>query len=108
MKLGRTDLVQNVNVRILGGTVWINSVGPMSLGLGHNVILVRTILVIVKQRVGQANSVGVIAHFGETEMLQREIECLQGHLSETEIHIGETELLVFLVVAMSYELGGSG
>ena len=51
---------------------------------------------------------GPIAHFGEMEMLQRETESVQGHLSETEIHIGETELLVFLVVAMSYELGGSG
>ena len=31
----------------------------------------------------------------------------QGHLGETEIHIGVTELLGFLAVAMSNELGGS-
>ena len=35
-------------------------------------------------------------------------ECWQGHLGETEIRIGETELLGFLAVAMSYELGGAG
>ena len=28
-KLGKTDLVQNVNVRLFGGTDMINSVGPM-------------------------------------------------------------------------------
>ena len=39
------------------------------------------------------NSVGPIAHFGKTEMLQRETESLQSHLSETEIPIGETELI---------------
>ena len=32
----------------------------MSLGLGHNVISVRPILVMDTQRVGQANSVGLI------------------------------------------------
>ena len=32
---------------------------------------VRPIYVIGKQRVGQANSVGPIAHFGGTEMLQK-------------------------------------
>ena len=32
---------------------------------------------------------------------------MQGHLGENEIRIGETELLGFLVVAMSYELDGS-
>ena len=46
-----------------------------------------------KQRVGQANSVGAIAPFGETEMLRRETESLQPHLGETEIPIGETELI---------------
>ena len=44
-----------------------------------------------KQRVGQANSVGPIAHFGETETLQRETGSLQSHLGETEIPIDETE-----------------
>ena len=39
------------------------------------------------------NSVGPIAHFGETETLQRETESLQSHLGETEIPIGETELI---------------
>ena len=34
---------------------------------------------------------GPIAHLGETEMLWRETEILQPHLSETEIPIGETE-----------------
>ena len=91
--------------------------GPISLGLGHNVISVRAILVIDKQRVGQANSVGPIrssrldrnvmkgkqriwiailvgpiAHLGWTKMLRRETESLQSHLDETEIPIGETEV----------------
>ena len=35
---------------------------------------------------------GPIAHFDETEMLQRQTESLQGHLGETKIHIGVTEL----------------
>ena len=35
---------------------------------------------------------GPIAHLGETEMLQREIERLQPHLGETEIPIDETDL----------------
>ena len=75
------------------------------------------ILVIDKQRVGQANSVGPIrsswldrnvtkgkqrvciaisvgpiAHLGLTEMLRRETERLQSHLGETEVPIGETDL----------------
>ena len=29
MKLSKTDLVQNVNVRVFGGTNMINSMGPM-------------------------------------------------------------------------------
>ena len=45
-----------------------------------------------KQRVCIANSVGPIAHLGETEMLRRETESLQSHLGETEIPIGETEV----------------
>ena len=77
---------------------------------------VRPISVIGKQRVGQANSVGPIAHFGETETLRKEIESLhcelggtdrsscwtetlrretkslQSHLGETEIPIGETKV----------------
>ena len=39
------------------------------------------------------NSVGLIAHLGETEMLQRETESLQSHLGETEILIVVTELI---------------
>ena len=54
--------------------------------------LVRPISAISKQRLGQANSVGPIAHLGLTETLQRETERLQPHLSETEIPIGETDL----------------
>ena len=77
---------------------------------------VGLILVIVKQRVGQANSVGPIrssrldqnvtkgkqrvciaisvgpiTHLGLTETLGRETERLQSHLGETEIPIDETE-----------------
>ena len=52
VKLGQTDSGQNMNVRLFGGTD--------VLGLGHNVILVRLILVIATQGVGQANLVGPI------------------------------------------------
>ena len=45
-----------------------------------------------KQRVCIANSVGLIAHFGETETLQKGTESLQSHLGETEIPIGGTEV----------------
>ena len=38
--------------------------------------------------------------------MQQVTQHWQGHLGETETLIGETELLGFLVVAMSYELGG--
>jgi hypothetical protein len=58
------------------------------LGVTDCLNSVRPISATSKQRVGQANSVGPIAHFGETKMLQREIESLQGHLGETEIRIG--------------------
>ena len=75
-----------------------------------------SILVIDKDRIGQANSVGPIrssrlyrnvtkgkhrvciaisvgpiAHLGLTETLRREKERLQSHLGETEIPIGKTE-----------------
>ena len=39
--------------------------------------------------------------------MQQVTERWQGHLAETETCIGETELLGFLAVAMSYELGGA-
>ena len=45
-----------------------------------------------KQRVGIAISVGPIAHLGWTETLRRETERLQSHLGETKIPIGETEV----------------
>ena len=45
-----------------------------------------------KQRVCIAISVGPIAHLGWTETLRRETERLQSHLGETEIPIGETEV----------------
>ena len=45
-----------------------------------------------KQRVYIAISVGLIAHLGRTETLQRETERLQPHLSGTEIPISETYL----------------
>ena len=47
-------------------------------------------------------------YFGWTEMLQREKKSLQSHLGETEIPIGRTELLGFVAVAMTSELGGAG
>ena len=62
----------------LGETDFLNPVRPISTE--------------IQQRVSQANSVGPIAHFGETETLQRETKSLQGHLGETEIRIGVTEL----------------
>ena len=40
--------------------------------------------------------------------MQQVIGRWQGHLGETEIRICVFELLGFLVVAMSYEIGGSG
>ena len=40
----------------------------------------------------KAISVGPIAHLGRTEMLRRETERLQPHLSVTEIPIGGTDL----------------
>ena len=74
-------------------------------------------MVIDKQRVGQANSVGPIrssrldrnitkgkqrvciaisvgptAHLGWTKTLRRETESLQSNLGETEIPIGDTEV----------------
>ena len=58
----------------------------------RSVILVRPKRYKGKQRVCNANSVGPIAHFGETETLRRETESLQCHLGETESRIGETEL----------------
>ena len=39
--------------------------------------------------------------------MQHTTESLQGHLNETEIRIGVTEVLGFLAVAMSNELGGA-
>ena len=42
-KLDQTDLVHNVTVGHFGGSDMIDSVGPISLGLGHNVISVRPI-----------------------------------------------------------------
>ena len=46
---------------------------------------------------------GPIAHLGKTETLRRETKGLQSHLGETEIPIGETDLLGFVVVAMTFE-----
>ena len=40
--------------------------------------------------------------------MQQIIERWQGHLGGIEIRIGVTELLRFMAVAMSNELGGSG
>ena len=45
-----------------------------------------------KQRVCIAISVGPIAHFGWTKTLRRETESMQSHLGETEIPISETEV----------------
>ena len=65
----------------------------LDLGLTDYFNSVRPISVTSKPRVGQENSVGPIAHFGEIEMLRRETESLQSHICETEIPIGETELI---------------
>ena len=54
--------------------------------------LARLISAMSKQILGQANSMGPIAPFGETKMLRRETESFQSHLGETESPIGETEL----------------
>ena len=56
-------------------------------------ILVRLKCYEGKQIVCNANSVGRIAHSGETKTLRREIESLQCHLGETESRIGVTELI---------------
>ena len=45
-----------------------------------------------KQRVCIAISVGPIAHLGLTKTLRRETESLQSYLGEIEIPIGETEM----------------
>ena len=58
--------------------------GLISLWFGHNVISVRPISVIGKHRVGQANSVGPIAHFGETESYKKETESLHCELGGTD------------------------
>ena len=90
-------------------------------------------MVIDKQRVGQANSVGPIrssrldrnvtkrkqsvciaiavgpiAHLGLTETLRRETESLQSHLGQTEIPIGETEKTRVSGSGYVNELGGAG
>ena len=62
------------------------------LGVTDCMNSVRSISAMSKQRVGQANSVGPIAHFGGIETLRRETESLQCHLGETKSHIGVTEL----------------
>ena len=61
-----------------------------SMGLIRSFRLDRNVMK-GKQRVCISNSVGPIAHLGGTEMLRRETERLQPHLGETEIPIGETE-----------------
>ena len=54
------------------------------LGLRANINSVRPISAMSKQRVGQANSVGPIAHFGKTETLHRETESLHCELGGTD------------------------
>ena len=48
MKLGQTDLVQNVNVRIFGGTDFIRVRASRNLGETDHMNSVRTISVIGK------------------------------------------------------------
>ena len=54
MKLGETNLVQNVNIRVFGGTDKVNSVRPIAE--------------ISKQRLGQANSMEPTTYLGETKI----------------------------------------
>ena len=77
MKLGRTDLVQNVNVRIFGGTDSLISVGPKRYERETESL--------------HCNLDGTDRSSRLTEMLRRETERLQSHLGETEIPIGETK-----------------
>ena len=76
MKLSKTDLVQNVNVRVFGGTDMINSVGPMCQGQGKTSTrfdglhkIGETDFGNKQNRVGQANSMGPTAYLGETETI---------------------------------------
>ena len=100
MKLGETDLFPNVNLGFLVGpsisTRWDRCARVRAkphLGETDHINSARPISVISKQRLGQANSMGPIAHFGQTKTLRRERESLQSHLSETEIPISKTELI---------------
>ena len=76
VKLGQTDLVQNVNVRLFLGTDmstrWDRCarvrVKPQ-LGLTDYTNSVRPILVISKQRDGQTNSMGPTIYLGGTEII---------------------------------------
>ena len=55
----------------LGGTNFIRVRAKRNLGETDHINSMRPISIIGKQRVGQANSVGPIAHFGETETLRK-------------------------------------
>ena len=74
MKLGRTNLVQNVTLGFSVGPIWSTRWDQWArvrikphLDLTDYTNSVRSILLISKQRVGQANSVGPIAYLGGTE-----------------------------------------
>ena len=88
-------------------------IGKQRVGQANSVGLIRSSrldrnVTKGKQRVCIAISVGLIAHLGLTETLRREIERLQSHLGETEIPIGKTICLGFVAVAMTSKLGGAG
>ena len=76
----------------------ISVIGKQRVGQANSVGLIRSFrldwdVTKGKQRVCIAISVGPIAHLSWTKTLQRETERLQSHLGETEIPIGETELI---------------
>ena len=67
---------------------------PISLGLGHNVIFGETDLVIDKQRVGQANSVGPIrsSRLDRNVMKRKQSVCIAISVGPTA-HLGLIETL---------------
>ena len=68
----------------LGGTNFIRVRASRNLGETDHMNSMRPISVIGTWRVGQANSVGPIAHFGETKTLEKGTESLHCELGGTD------------------------